>query len=409
MNSDTTGTPIWRSAFVVVLAACLVSLLGMGVRSSFGLFLEPMTLDRGWNRETFAFAMALQNLLWGVGVPIASAISDRFGPAKVIAGGAVLYAIGTAGMAVAETSIMLHLCGGIIAGIGIAFSSFSIALSAIAGVVKPEKRSLALGLGTASGSLGQVIFSPIALVFISTWGWNSALVILGIISLAILPLALFLPAPEPRGESVTEKVEQSLREALEEAAAHRGYVLLALGFFVCGFHVAFVMVHMPAYIKDLGLPAHVGAYSLSIIGFCNIIGSFLSGWVGQRWSKKRSLSAIYLTRAVVITVMLMMPKSELNIYLFSFCIGILWLSTVPLTMGIVAQVFGVRYMATLVGIVFFSHQVGSFIGVWLGGYLYDNFGTYDPVWYAAVVLAVLAAILHMPIDERPLQRLTTPA
>ena len=405
MNRDTSNNSIWRSAIIVILAACLLSLLGMGVRSSFGLFLEPMTLSRGWNRETFAFAMALQNLLWGIGVPIASAISDRFGPAKVIAAGALLYSLGTIGMAMAESSLVLHLSGGIIAGIGVAFSSFSIALSAIAGVVSPERRSLALGLGTASGSLGQVIFSPIALIFISSWGWHPALLVLGLISIVILPLAFFLPAPVTGSDTVVEKVEQSLREALEEAAAHRGYVLLALGFFVCGFHVAFVMVHMPAYIKDLGLPARVGAYSLSIIGFCNIIGSFLSGWVGQRWSKKRSLSAIYLTRAIIISIMLMMPKTELTIYLFSFAIGILWLSTVPLTMGIVAQVFGVRYMATLVGIVFFSHQVGSFIGVWLGGYLYDNFGTYDPVWYAAIVLGVLAALLHIPIDERPLPRL----
>lgn len=409
MNEQTQSSPIWRSAVVVILAACLISLLGMGVRSSFGLFLEPMTLARGWNRETFAFAMALQNLLWGIGVPIASAISDRYGPAKVIAAGAVMYAVGTLGMTQAESGFALHMFCGIIGGLGVAFSSFSIALSAIAGVVSPERRSIALGLGTASGSLGQVIFSPIAMLFISSWGWNSALFLLGLISVFILPLAFFLPAPRAAANVVSNTVDQTLRQALEEAAAHRGYVLLALGFFVCGFHVAFVMVHLPAYIKDLGLPARAGAYALSIIGFCNIIGSFLSGFVGQRWSKKGALSAIYLTRAVVITIMLIMPKTELTMYIFCFALGILWLSTVPLTMGIVAQIFGLRYMATLVGIVFFSHQVGSFIGVWLGGYLYDNFGSYDPVWWAGVVLGVVAAVLHMPIDERPIKRVAVTA
>lgn len=405
MKQESKTSTAWRSALVVILAACLISMLGMGIRASFGLFLEPMTLERGWTRETFAFAMALQNLLWGLGVPIASAISDRFGPAKVIALGAVFYAAGTIGMSQAQSGFVLHLSGGIIAGLGVAFSSFSIALSAIAAVVSPERRSIALGLGTASGSFGQVIFSPIALAFMAAWGWSSALWILGLISLAILPLAFCLPAPTAAVREGQEKEHQTLRQALEEAAGHRGFVLLALGFFVCGFHVAFVMVHLPAYIRDLGLPMRAGAYAISIIGFCNIIGSFLSGVVGQRWSKKGGLSAIYFSRAIVISIMLMMPKTELTIYIFAFAIGILWLSTVPLTMGIVAQIFGLRYMATLVGVVFFSHQVGSFIGVWLGGYLYDSYGSYDPVWWAAVVLGVIAALLHMPIDERPLERL----
>ena len=404
MNTASVDTKSpWRTPLVVIVAGCLIALLGFGIRSGFGLFLEPITQAREWNRETFALAMALQNLFWGIGVPIASAISDRFGPTKVIAGGALMYALGTLGMAEATNPFALHLLAGIIGGLGIAFTAFSIALSAIASVVGPEKRSLALGVGTASGSLGQVVFSPIALAFIEGYGWHSALWILALIVLALIPLAFVLPGPDQVPASSGGE-DQSLREAMEEALAHRGFVLLALGFFVCGFHVAFVSVHFPAYIKDLGLDSKVGAYALSIIGLCNIIGSFLSGIAGQRWSKKGSLSVIYFTRALVIACLLMAPKTELTIYLFSFAMGILWLSTVPLTMGIVAQIFGIRYMATLVGVVFFSHQVGSFIGVWLGGYLYDLNGSYDPVWYAGIVLGVLAALIHMPIDERPLQR-----
>ncbi|NKB38768.1 MAG: MFS transporter [Gammaproteobacteria bacterium] len=395
--------PAWRTPAVVIVAGCLIALLGFGLRSSFGLFLEPMTVARGWNRETFAFALALQNLLWGIGVPIASAISDRFGPAKVIAGGTLMYALGTIGMAEAETSFALHLTAGILTGLGIAFTAFSIALSAIASVVGPEKRSLALGFGTASGSFGQVVFSPIALSFISAYGWSSTLWILAFISLLIFPLAFLLPTNR-KHVAKESTVEQSLREALEEAAAHRGFILLALGFFVCGFHVAFITVHFPAYVKDLGLDAKVGAYAISIIGLCNIIGSFASGIAGQRWSKKGSLSVIYFTRAIVIALLLVSEKTELTIYLFSFAMGILWLSTVPLTFGIVAQIFGIRYMATLTGLIFFSHQLGSFIGVWLGGYLYDLNGSYDPVWYTGIVLGLLAALIHIPIEEKPLQR-----
>ncbi|MFT5350775.1 MAG: putative MFS family arabinose efflux permease [Planctomycetota bacterium] len=395
----------WRTPLIVIIAGCLIAMVGFGVRSSFGMFLEPMTVARGWNRETFAFAMALQNLLWGIGVPIASAISDRMGPSKVIAFGAVLYALGTLGMAEAESGFALHMTAGIICGLGVAFTAFSIALAAIANVVGPERRSMALGLGTAAGSFGQVIFSPIALSFISAYGWHSALWILGSTALVIIPLALCLPNSSASSSAKESQHEQSLRQAVEEAARHRGFVLLAFGFFVCGFHVAFITVHFPAYIKDLGLDARVGAYAISIIGLCNIFGSLAAGYVGQRWSKKGSLSFIYFTRAIVIAILLASPKTEMTIYLFSMAMGILWLATVPLTFGIVAQIFGMRYMATLVGLVFFSHQIGSFSGIWLGGYLYDSNGSYDPIWWAGIVLGVLAAIIHFPIDERPVDRL----
>ncbi len=394
----------WRTPLVVIVAGCIIALVGFGIRAVFGLFLEPITSTHGWGRETFAIAMAIQNLLWGVGVLVAGAISDRFGEAKVIACGALVYACGVWGTAIADTPLALNLFAGLLTGLGVAFTSFSLALAAMAKAVGPERRTLALGVGTASGSLGQVLFSPITQGFIGTFGWQSTLLILAVTSLVLIPLALVLPrSTEIRGEPASK---QSLGGALTEATNHGGFVLLTLGFFVCGFHVAFITVHFPAYVKDLGLSAHVGAYGIAIVGLFNIVGAFLSGVAGVRFSKKDTLSVIYLLRAVVITALLVAPKTELTIYLFAATMGLLWLSTVPLTTGIVAQVFGVRYMATLSGIVFLGHQVGSFTGVWLGGVFYDRYGSYDYMWWAGVFFGLLAAILHMPIDERPLARLS---
>jgi len=403
MTTASTPSPGWRTPLVIIVAGCLISTLGFGLRSVFGLFLEPMTVDQGWSRETFALALAIQNLLWGAGVPVAGAIADRFGPSRVIALGAIVYGLGVYGMAEADSSLMLHLFAGVITGLGVAFTAFSLAMAAMARVVGPERRSMALGLGTAAGSFGQVLFSPLAQAWIQSYGWHDALLILALVAGLIIPIAFILPnTMSAKGEP---DHEQGLGEALREAFGHSGYILLTIGFFVCGFHVAFITVHFPAYISDLGLAAEVGAYAIALIGLFNIAGSFLSGMVGQRWSKKSSLSAIYVLRAIAITALLFAPKTEVTIYLFAATMGILWLSTVPLTTGIVAQVFGVRYMATLFGIVFFSHQVGSFLGVWLGGFLYDRIGSYDPVWWAGVVLGLAAAIIHLPINERPLPRL----
>ncbi len=399
----------WRTPAAIVLAGCLIAMVGFGVRSCFGLFLAPMTLDRGWDRETFAFAMAVQNLLWGLGVPFASALADKYGPAHVLAGGAILYALGTAGMAIAESPMALQLFGGILTGLGVAFTAFSIALAAIVRVVGPHRQSLALGLGTAAGSFGQVIFPPLGQAFIAAYGWDTALVILAVMVVVIAPLAYVLPGNADQGAASAAQPDQTITEALREAARHRGFVLLTLGFFVCGFHVAFIAVHFPAYVVDLGLDARVGAYALAIVGLLNIAGAILSGAVGQRWSKKRGLSTIYFARALAITALLAAPKTEATIYAFAAAMGILWLSTVPLTAGIVAQVFGLRYMATLFGIVFLSHQIGSFIGICLGGYLYDTMGSYDPVWWAGIGLGAAAAIVHLPIDERPLPCLAAPS
>ena len=391
------------AVFAVILAACLISLIGFGIRSSFGLYLDPMTVANGWSRETFALAMAIQNLLWGIGVPVAGAITDRYGPGLVIALGAVIYGMGIAGMAGSDSGLALHLSGGLLVGLGVAFTSFSLVLAAIARVVSPERRSLALGFGTAAGSLGQVLFSPVSQALISSYGWYDSLVLVSFITLVMIPLAFTLPGTtKAPGEPHSD---QTIGEALGEAMSHRGYVLLTIGFFVCGFHVAFITVHFPAYVTDLGLSPQVGAYALAIVGLLNIAGSFLSGAVGQRFSKKTSLSFIYFARAVVIGALLTAPASEITIYLFATAMGLLWLSTVPLTTGIVAQIFGLKFMATLFGVVFLSHQIGSFIGVWLGGVLYDRTGSYDMMWWAGIFFGVFAGLVHLPIDEKPLPRL----
>ena len=403
--SDASASPgaTWRTPLMVILAGCLVAMVGYGIRSIFGLFLEPMTLERGWDRETFALAMAIQNLLWGLALPVAGAMADRLGPPRVLAFGTLVYVLGVWGMAEAVSPLSLHLFAGILTGIGVALTSFSIAMAAMARAVGPERRSLALGLGTAAGSFGQVVFSPLGQGFIEAFGWHSALLILAATTLIIIPLAFVLPGgTAAKGEPESD---QGIAEALREAASHRGYVLLTIGFFVCGFHVAFITVHFPAYVQDLGLSPQVGAAALALVGLFNIVGSFMAGAFGQRWSKKMGLSAIYFLRSLVILALLMAPKTELTIYLFAGAMGILWLSTIPLTTGIVAQVFGVRYMAMLFGIVFFSHQIGSFLGIWLGGRLYDTTGSYDGVWWAGIALGIAAALVHLPINERPLARL----
>lgn len=393
---------------LVLLAGCLIAVIGFGARSALGLFLEPMTLERGWSRETFGFALAVQNLFWGLGLPLAGALADKYGSTRVISCGAVMYCLGLYGMSAAETPHMLNLTAGILSGTGIAFSAFTLALAAMVRVVGAHKRALVLGLGTAAGSFGQVLFSPISQGFIQSLGWSATLTGLALVVLFMIPLAFVLPlhsnSNNTHNKENNNSVQQTLREAVSEALGHRGYVLLTTGFFVCGFHVAFITVHFPAYVKDLGLDASVGAFSLALIGLFNIVGSFGAGIVGQRFSMKLSLSSIYTARAIIIFALLMLPKTPLVILGFSAVMGILWLSTVPLTTGIIAQVFGVQYMATLFGIVFLSHQLGSFIGVWLGGVLYDRTGSYNGMWWAGIVFGLLAAIVHLPINEKPLPR-----
>ena len=387
-------------------AGCAIAVLGFGARSIFGLFLEPMTAARGWGRETFALALAIQNLAWGASLPVAGALSDRFGPSRVLAAGAVVYALGIRGMAYTENAALLQMTAGVLVGVGVAFTAFTIALAAMAKVVGPERRSLALGLGTAAGSFGQVVFSPLGQGLIDAYGWQTALLSLSAPVLVIAPLALLLPGASTR--SGAAEPEQSLAEAVREAFGHRGFGLLTAGFFVCGFHVAFITVHFPAYVRDLGLPASAGAGAIAVIGLFNILGSLGAGAAGQRWSRKCGLSSIYALRAVAITALMLAPKTTTVIYLFSAAMGVLWLSTVPLTTGIVGRIFGLRYLTTLFGFVFLSHQLGSFLGVWLGGRLYDATGSYDGIWWAGVVLGLAAALVHLPIDDRPIARYRPP-
>ncbi len=394
----------WRSPFLVITAGCLIAMIGFGTRSIFGFFMEPMTGANGWSREVFSLAMAIQNLLWGMTVPIAGAIADKYGPMRVLILGSIFYALGIFGIAGSQSIASLYLFGGLLAGIGVAFTSFSIAMAAIARVVSPERRSLALGLGTAASSVGQVVFSPLALHWIYTYGWHDALYVHAFVILLIFPLAFFLPSDTgAKGEAPSD---QSLRDALREAKDHYGFVLLTIGFFVCGFQLGFITIHLPPYVSDLGLNAKVAVIGLALIGGFNIVGSFASGAVGQRWSKKKSLSFIYLLRGLLIVGLLLLPKTEETLYVFSASMGLLWLSTVPLTSGIIAQVFGLRYMATLFGIVFLSHQLGSFLGIWLGGLLFDTMGSYDVVWWLGASLGLAAAIVHWPINEKPLERLS---
>ena len=402
-TEHTFGSQRWQKPVVVMIAGCLICLIGFGARSTFGLFLTPMSGAMEWDRETFALAMAIQNLLWGLMMPVAGILADRYGYVLVIIGGALVYALGLWGMAFTDSVTILHLTAGVLTGVGVSFTSFTLISTAMVRVVGPEKRSLVFGVGTAATSFGQVLFSPITQGVIDGYGWESGLFFLFFSILIILPLALLLPFnPGVKGEQETG---QTISEAIREAAQHRGFILLTTGFFVCGFHVAFIGIHFPAYVTDLGFAPRVGAWSIALIGIFNIVGSILAGLYGRRGVKKLGLSFIYAARAVVILILLVMPKTELSLYLFAAAMGILWLSTVPLTNMVVAQIFGVRYMATLYGFVFVSHQLGSFLGVWLGGFLYDMTGTYDLVWYAGIVLGIVAALVHLPINEAPLARL----
>lgn len=388
----------WRTPMVVIVAGCLIALITFGVRAGFGLFLAPMSADLGWGREIFALSIAIQNLLWGLGQPFAGAIADRYGSGRVLAVGALVYASGVYLMSVASTPAMMHLSGGVMVGLGLSGASFAVVLAAIGRMVSEEKRSVALGIGTAAGSLGQFLMVPLGQAFLEAYGWSVALMLLSLFVLLVVPLSSALKgrAAEPAGMR-----PQTLREALREAGGHASYLYLTAGFFVCGFHVAFIQVHLPAYLTDAGLAAAVGAWALSLVGLFNIFGSYGSGVLGGRYSKKYLLSSLYFARAVTIAVFVLVPLSETSALIFASVMGLLWLSTVPLTSGLVAQMFGLRHLGTLFGIVFLSHQMGAFLGVWLGGYLYDSTGSYDVVWWIGVALGVLAALLHWPIDERP--------
>jgi len=394
-------TSVWRTSGWILLGAALILALSLGVRHGFGLFLAPMSAEFGWGREVFAFAIALQNLIWGLAQPFAGALADRLGAARVVIIGGILYAAGLALMGMADSAWSLSLSAGLLIGIGLSGTSFSVILGVVGRAVPAEQRSMAMGIASAAGSFGQFAMLPGTLGLIGWLGWSAALLVLGLLVAFIVPLvSLLRDQPLP-----SHGVEQTLGQALREACSHSGFWLLALGFFVCGFQVVFIGVHLPAYLVDQHLPATIGTTVLALIGLFNIVGTYTAGWLGGRMSKPRLLTALYLLRGGVIVLFLWAPVTEVSAYLFGIAMGLLWLSTVPLTNGTVATLFGVRNLSMLGGIVFLFHQLGAFLGGWLGGVVYDRTGNYDLVWHIAVLLSLMAAALNWPVRERPVARL----
>lgn len=386
--------------WIVVACAAAIVTLSMGARQSFGLFMRPMGLDIGVGREAFGLAIALQNLLFGLAQPLVGALADRHGSGRVAAGGALVYALGLGLASVASDALGLNLSLGLLVGLGLSGSTFVVVLGAVGRVIDPAKRSLAFGLVTAGGSVGQFLVVPAAQGLIESFGWRGALVGLAALVALVLVLAIGVSgrpaAPDNTGP------QQSLGQALRLAAGHRDYWLLNAGFFVCGFHVTFIATHFPAFLNDRGVAAGVGAASLALIGLFNIVGSYVFGMSGDRFPKARLLSALYFGRALVIGTFLVVPLSGASALVFAAGMGFLWLGTVPLTSGLVGQIYGVRYLSTLYGIVFMSHQLGSFLGAWAGGRVYDVTGSYDLVWGVAVLLALAAGLLHLPVRDAPL-------
>ena len=387
---------------VVVICGCLIALINFGVRASFGLFTGPLSAANGWGRDVFALALAVQNLLWGAAQPFAGAMADRFGPARVLAGGGIVYALGVALMPASTTPLLLNLTAGVLVGLGLAGASFIVVISALGKLLPLERRSWAAGIATAAGSLGQFLFAPLGQAFIAGFGWSTALLLLAAFAL-LIPL-LAIPLGGAKGGHVGASALEprlSQADALRQAFGHGSYRLLVAGFFVCGFHVAFITVHLPPYLGDIGVGTGWAAIAIALIGLFNIVGSYGAGVLGGRCSKRWLLCFIYLARAVVIALFVLIPPTPTTVLAFSAAMGLLWLSTVPPTSGLVALMFGVRNLGMLFGVVFFSHQVGAFLGVWLGGVVFERTGSYDVVWWLSVVLSLLAALIHYPIVERP--------
>jgi predicted MFS family arabinose efflux permease len=386
----------------VVVVGCIIGVVSFGARAGLGLMLQPISIDFNWGREIFALSLAIQNLLWGFFQPFAGILADKFGAGRTLAVGAVIYAASLFFMSKATTPLEMHLSAGFLMGLGTAMASFMIVMATLQRAAPPKRRSLVMGIATASGSIGQFTMVPLGNAWIDAHGWQTACVYLALTLIAVLVASTCITGKgTPRGP----EEDQTVRAALREALRHRSYNLLTAGFFVCGFHVAFIMAHFPSYLKDKGFDSGVGATALALIGLFNIVGSIGAGWIGGRFSKRWSLSAIYLARATAVALFVLLPISQTTIYVFAAVLGLLWLSTVPLTQGLVAQFFGLRYVATLFGVVFFSHQVGAFLGVWLGGRLFDETGSYAIVWWMTVGLALLAAAVHVPIREAPVARL----
>lgn len=393
------------SPLIILIAGCLIAMLTFGPRASSGFFLLPMSNEYGWGRDVFGLALAVQNLLWGLGSPFAGAIADRFGTVRVLCVGAVIYAAGIALMSYAVTPGLLHLSAGVLVGFGLSACSFNLVLAAFGKLLPDKWKSIGFGAGTAAGSFGQFLFPPLATGLIGRVGWQETLLIFAVVLLLVIPLSFALAT---RGSATQKQASalpsQSIGGALKEAFAHPSYVLLVLGFFTCGFQLAFVTVHMPAFLADKGITAEIGAATLALIGLFNMIGSLTAGALATRFSRKWMLALIYTGRGVAITAFILLPITPMSCLVFGAALGLLWLSTVPPTSGLVLLMFGARYMAMLYGFAFFSHQVGGFLGVWLGGVLYEAFGSYDIVWWLSVALSFASAAINLPIRETPVHR-----
>jgi MFS family permease len=391
----------------VLTCGALIVTLSMGIRHGFGLWLQPITQAQGWSRETFAFAIAIQNLAWGCFGIFAGMAADRFGAFRVLILGALLYGLGLAGMALSTNSLTFALTAGVLLGAAQAGTTYAVVYGVIGRQIDPARRSWAMGVAAAAGSFGQFLMVPVEGFLIAGVGWQQALLALAVLVLLIAPLAFGLREPGFAGGAAPQR-EQTIVQALREAFKYPSFQLLMAGYFVCGFQVVFIGVHMPSYLKDKGLSPQVASYALALIGLFNVFGTYIAGSLGQRMAKRKILAFIYLARAVAIAVFLWAPLSPLSVYVFAGVMGLLWLSTVPPTNATIAQIFGVAHLSMLGGFVFFSHQIGSFMGVWLGGLLYDRTGSYDIVWYIAIALGVFAALVNLPVREAPIQRSREP-
>ncbi len=399
------ATPTWRTPLVIVLCGCLIGMLTFGPRSAFGFFMQPMSREFSWGRDVFGLALAIQNLLWGIGQPISGAIADRFGALRVISVGALLYAAGLITMRYASTPLSLDLSAGVLIGFGLSGCSFNLVLSAFGKLLPAEWRGVALGAGTAAGSFGQFVFAPFGVAMLDNFGWQPALIVFACLMLLVVPLSLALATP-PASASATLAVTepQTFKHALVEAFGHRSYVLLVLGFFTCGFQLAFITVHLPAYLVDRGMPVQTGGWVIATIGLFNIVGSLGVGWLQSRLPKRYILSAIYFVRAMSIVAFISFPITTFSAIAFGIVTGLTWLSSVPPTSSLVALMFGTRWLATLYGFAFFSHQVGGFLGVLLGGVVFERFGSYTPIWWLSVLFGILSALINLPIVEAPVAR-----
>jgi MFS family permease len=394
----------WRTPLVIVVCGCLIGMLTFGPRSTFGFFMQPMSREFSWGRDVFGLALAIQNLLWGLGQPIAGAIADRFGSLRVICAGALLYAVGLVTMRYAATPLSLDLSAGVLIGFGLSGSSFNLVLSAFGKLVPPQWRGVALGAGTAAGSFGQFLFAPFGVALLDNFGWQPALTVFACLMLLVVPLSLALATPASTSSPATVVEQQTFKHALAEAFGHRSYVLLVLGFFTCGFQLAFISVHLPAYLVDRGLPVQTGGWVIATIGLFNIIGSLGVGWLQNQVPKRYILAIIYLIRAISIVAFISFPITTFSAIAFGLVTGLTWLSTVPPTSSLVALMFGTRWLATLYGFAFFSHQLGSFLGVLLGGIVFERFGSYTPIWWLSVLLGLVSALINLPIVEAPVGR-----